>query len=98
MASDISEGVRILAGAPVLKIGVAIIPLLHQASGAEAKLAELPGTILAPCQQTAVVKTFVILDPDEEASAQSIALDGFGFLQLHHQGLDNQQVLAGFKC
>src|SRR5579864_6880550 len=97
MTSNVGESIGILAGAPVLKIGVAIVPFLHQAGGTEAKLTKVPRTILATRHQTSVVKPLVILDPDEEASTQSLALDGLGFLRFHHQGLDYQKVLSGFE-
>jgi len=48
VAADVGERVGILRGAPILKIGVAIVPLLHQAGRAEAKFAEITGSIFAP--------------------------------------------------
>ena len=56
---------------------MAVVPLLEQACGAEAKLAELPGRVLALRFETAAVEPFVVLDAHEQPArpGQFLELD-----------------------
>jgi hypothetical protein len=74
---------------------VAVIPLLHQARGAEFELAEHAGAITAAGEQRAVVKAFVVFDAYEELAGFGFALDLGGVAHGEHQGLDGDDVLVG---
>ena len=91
MAADVGEHVV----APVLKVGVAIIPLLHQAGRAEAEVAELSGAIATARHQAAVVEALVIFDSDDQISRPRLALDPGRLPVLHHQRLDGENMLIG---
>ena len=70
VAADVRKRVRIFDGAPILEIRMAVVPLFHQASGAQAEFAEIAGSIFAPGKETAIVKTLVVFNTNEEAAAQ----------------------------
>ncbi len=97
MAADVSERIRVFRGAPILKVGVPVVPLLHEAGGAQAKVPEESGAIFAAGHQAAVVEAFVVLDPDQKTP---IVRDRFDLLRLavtQHQRLDATDMLIVFE-
>ena len=93
MASDIGERVGVRRGHPVLEIGVAVIPFLDQARGAQPELAERACAILAARHQAAVVEALVIFDGDEQTARARLALDLRGVTVLKRQRLHRTDVL-----
>ena len=66
MAADVRERIGVLRRQPVLEIRMAIIPLLHQARGAEFELAEHACAVSLARHQTAIIEAFVVFDADNQ--------------------------------
>lgn len=74
MAADAGEGVGGVDGKPVLEVGVAAVPLLQQAGGAEFELAEEAALVTAAGEQRPAVESLVMLDADGEAAGGTSGL------------------------
>ncbi len=94
MAADVSEGVGMFGGHPVLEIGVAVIPFLEQAGGTQTEFAERALSILAAGHQAAVVEPFVVFDGDEQAAGAGLAGDFFGVGGFQREGLHAEDMLV----
>ncbi len=85
MAADVGECVGVFRGTPILKIRVAIIPLLHQDGRAEPELAEQPRAILAPGHETAIVEALVILHSYHQVLGSRLLFNLHRLLVFQHQ-------------
>ena len=94
MAGDVGEHIGILAGAPVLEIGVPVIPALKQSRLAHTKIPEFSLLEKPPGHQCAVVETLVILDTDDQTFFVGLFFYLLGLGILQHQWLNTAYVLV----
>src|SRR5580693_5276346 len=73
---------------------MAIVPLLHEASRTETKLAELTRTILASSHQATVIEPLMILDPHHQILRLSLSVDLDGLSVPEDQGLHGADMLV----
>ncbi len=97
VAADVGERVGVLGGTPVLEVGFAVVPLFHEAGGAEFEVAEAAVAVEGAGFVGAVVEALVVFDGDEQAAGAGGLRDGFGFGGGEDQGLDAEDVLVGFE-
>src|ERR1700733_2522064 len=93
MAADVGEGVGVLRGHPVLEVGVAVIPFLEQAGGAEPEIAKRALAIFAASHQAAIVEALVIFDADHQSTGARFTLDLDGVTVFERQRFDAADVL-----
>ena len=97
VAADVGERVGVLGGTPVLEVRFAVIPLFHEAGGAEFEVAEAAVAVEGAGFVGAVVEALVIFNGDKEAAGVGGLGDGFGLGGGEDQGLDAEDVLVGLE-
>ena len=67
MAADVGERVGILAGTPVLKIRMVVVPFFNQVRLPGFEFTELAVAVAAPRDQRAIVEALVVFDADKQS-------------------------------
>ena len=94
MTADVGERIGLVAGEPVLEIGVPVIIWLVQLRLAHNELAELAFAVKSFGLQRTPIKPFVVLDADEQAFLQREAFDLEVLPVFEHERFDAEHVLV----
>ena len=94
MTTDVGERIGLVAGEPVLEIGVPVIIWLVQFRLAHDELAKLAFAVEPFGLERPPVKPFVVLDADEQALLQRELFDFEVLLVFQHERFDAEHVLV----
>ena len=93
MAANVGEAVGVFAGTPVLKVRLAVVPLLHQARRSQLEFAQPPFPVELPSPERPVVESLVIFNADKQPALPRFALNFQRFPRGHYQRLHADHML-----
>ena len=88
----------VAAGAPVLKVGMSIIPTLVQDGLPHLKLTEPSGSVLPSRHEAAIIEPLVVFHADQQALFVGPTGNFLRLLIFQHKGFDAAYVLIVFDC